>query len=630
MATPLISIGGLASGLDTQGIIGQLMQLERQPVVRFQQRQAELRKVDEAWGQVTTKLSALRAAHDKLEAPGALEPVTVQTSDDDVVRATATSTARPGSVSFTVSQLANRHQITAGGSFATADATVGVGTFTLGRADGTGEPLLSVTTDATTTVEQLATKINDAKAGFTAQAVKVADGDVRLVVTAADSGAAEQFAVSGGPASVAGTTVLTAGQDAILHMGGLELRRASNTVDDLLPGVTLDLRATTATAVTVTAVHDATAAVATVKGLVDGLNGVLSTIKDLTSYDPTSKKSKPLQGDDTARKLASDLRTALTSPVAGLTGDYTSAGSIGVGLDRYGAVTFDEAKLRAALADDPEAVTALLNRTGSSADARVAYVSSSDATAFGEHALEISQASTTAAITGTAYSPPTGSPKTFTINTGGVDVSVSVDADASIASAVIQINQALALAGVTSLTASETTSGGQPALQLGDSRAGSAGTFAVTGTDTWGLDGTHAGLDVAGTIDGVAATGSGTRLTGTSGTGEGLVVDIAGSGTGTHGPVTVSGGVLGALEGVLRWAEGDRTATDPALASGSVARARTSLTDEIRRFDRRISDYDVRLASREKTLRQKFAALESSLSQLQGRSSFLAGQMGAG
>jgi len=627
MSSPLFSVGGLASGLDTAGIVRQLMQLERQPVVRFEQRQAELRKVDEAWGQVTTKLSALRGAIDKIGRPGALTPTKVSSSDDEAVAVSANGTGAPGEVSFTVTRLATAHRIQAGGSFAAATAAVGAGTFTLTDSD-TGEQLLSVETTDTTTVEQLAAQINAADGDVTAQALKVAEGDVRLLVTAGATGAGGSFTVGSAPASVGTTTVLTQGVDAAIQLGTLEVTRSSNTIDDLLPGARVELRAVTAAPVTVRTERDTAAAVATVRGLVDALNGVLSTVKGFTSYDATTKKSGPLQGDDTARRLSTDLRAAVSGTVAGLTGGISTAGSVGIELDRYGAITFDEAAFTKAFTEDPEGVVALFSRAGSSADARVRYVTSTDRTTVGDHTLEVTQAALVASATGGAYSSPNGQDRTFTITTGGQAVTVTVEKNATLTTAVTRINDALRLNGVTTLTASEGTAGGLAALQLTESRYGTVGSFSVVDSGDFGLDGAHAGVDVAGTIDGVAATGSGTRLTGTSGPGTGLVVEVSGADVTALGPVTVVGGLGGALAGVMRWAEGDRTSPDAALAAGAVGRARATLTDEIGRFDRRIDDYEVRLASREKTLRQKFAALESALARLQSQGDRLAGQLG--
>lgn len=627
MSSPLFSVGGLASGLDTSGIVKQLLQLERQPVVRLEQRQAELRKVNDAWGQITTKLSALRTAIDKIGKPGALAPTKVSSSNEAAVAVTANGTGTPGEVSFTVTRLATSHRIQAGGSFASSTATVGAGTFALVDST-TGAQLLSVETTDTTTVEQLAAQINAADGDISAQALKVADGDVRLLVTAGDTGASGSFAVGSAPAAVGSTTVLTAGVDASLQLGSLEVTRSSNTIDDLLPGATVELRAVTAGPVTVRTERDTAATVATVKGLVDALNGVLSTVKDLSSYDAASKKAKPLQGNDTARRLATDLRAAVSGTVAGLTGPISTAGSIGIELDRYGAITFDEAVFTKALADNPEGVTALFRRAGSSSDARVRYITSSDRTTVGDHTLDVTQAALVASATGSAYSSPNGQDRIFTITTGGQAVTVTVEKNAALATAVTRINDALRLNGVTTLTATEATVGGQGVVQLSESRYGTAGSFSVANSGDFGLDGTHAGVDVAGTIDGVAATGSGTRLTGTSGPGTGLVVEVSGADVTGLGPVTVVGGLGGALEGVLRWAEGDRSSSDAAVAAGAVGRARTTLSDEIRRFDRRIDDYELRLVSREKTLRHKFSALESALARLQSQGDRLAGQLG--
>src|SRR3712207_3267264 len=103
MAESGFNVTGLASGLDTASIISQLMAMERRPITLMQRRQTSLKKVDEAWGQINTKLSSLRTAIDSLKKPEKFAAhVATTSSNENVVKATKTGTPSTGSTTFTV------------------------------------------------------------------------------------------------------------------------------------------------------------------------------------------------------------------------------------------------------------------------------------------------------------------------------------------------------------------------------------------------------------------------------------------------------------------------------------------------------------------------------------------------
>jgi flagellar hook-associated protein 2 len=242
MAFSMMSIGGLASGLDTEAMISGLMQAERVPVTRFQQRQAELRKVDDAWGTVTTKLSAVRGAVDKVKATGAFNAFAkVESSKSDAVVATKTGSPATGSLSFTVDALASAHQAAFAGVYGTADALVGAGSFTVNQ----GATSYTVSTTAATTLSGLASELS-ANLPALAASVVSADGGYRLVLGAKQTGTANAITLTntaGAPAGLATLSDMHAAADARLTLGGgVTVTRSSNTITDVLAGVQLELK----------------------------------------------------------------------------------------------------------------------------------------------------------------------------------------------------------------------------------------------------------------------------------------------------------------------------------------------------------------------------------------------------
>jgi flagellar hook-associated protein 2 len=623
MSGPLFSIGGLGSGLDTQSIMAQLMQIERQPVFRFQQRQDDLRKVDAAWSSVVSRLGSLRTAADNLRLPNRLaEQVAITTTDESAVTASRTGLPEPGSITFSVERLATKHQVVAGTTpFPAADAVVGEGAFTLRGDDG--EALVTIETDGETTLADLARQINRNQSQVNAQVIRTDEGAHRLVLTARESGAANRFTIDTDLANLgAAAEGTTEGQDAHLKVGTLDVYRSSNTVTDLIGGLQIDLRkAEAGTPITINVERDLDGAVEQVKEFVDALNGAMKMLKDVSAAGTGNRG--PLSGNSLVRRVAADLRQAMNGIVDGIAGDVRTASALGISVQRDGSFKLDQSRLREVLSEDFDAVAKLFARNGEATDPRVRFTSASERTQAGEHTVEITKAARVAVATGAAWSPPVGEPKTFSITTAsGRRVDVIIDADTDVSAAVAKITAALRDANVTNVVAEEVDG----ALSFRSTQHGSTRGFTIAGTDDPALDGEHWGEDVEGTINGVAATGTGQTLAGTEGAADGLRLRITATpeelalagGVLALGSVTVTQGLAGRIDGILREATG---------AGGSIARARNNLTSQIKRFDDRIQSFEDRLAIREKSLRARFTAMESAMAQLSSQGSWMMAQM---
>ncbi|MGH2703458.1 MAG: flagellar filament capping protein FliD, partial [Actinomycetota bacterium] len=244
----------------------------------------------------------------------------------------------------------------------------------------------------------------------------------------------------------------------------------------------------------------------------------------------------------------------------------------------------------------------------------------------GSYAVEITSAASLAKATGTPYVAP-GADEVFEIVTGGKTVSVTVTAGSSLSSAVSAINAALASAGVTTLAASDDGGG---ALQLLESRYGSAVSFQVTNDASFGLTGTHAGTNVAGTINGQAATGSGQTLKSDveDGDTEGFSVVVSA----TQGEVAAAGGTL-AL-GSISYSQGIAGRVTSFIdliqdADGPIATSSDHWNSRIESAEQQMEDLEVRLGLKETNLRRQFAAMEAALSRLSSQGNWLAAQLGA-
>jgi flagellar hook-associated protein 2 len=624
MAVPLFNIGGLASGLDTSAIIDSILKVERSPIDTLETRKYNHQLEDNAWSMINTRYSAIRSALNDLDTVSELNGFALGTSSNEsAVSVTVTGAASAGTTSFTVDQLATNHQLASSTTFAASDALVGPGDFVI-TVDGTDH---TITTNSDTTLSQLASEINGLDIGVSASVISIDGSTYKLTLSSDETGDANTFTTSGSVASLATMDLLQQGVDAEVTLGSgasaLTLSRSSNKITDLIAGATIELKSTTTTAVSITTQRDVDGTVSAISKLMDEVNSALEIIAQATKYSPDDDTAAPLVGNSTARSLAIDLRSAISATLkSGAT--YPIAASVGIQLNRDGTFDVDESKLRQALEADFDAVVDLLVAGGEATDSRVSFVASGDSTVEGTYNVVVTQAATKAKATSAAYGAP-ASDSTFQITVGSTTLDVPVTAGMNIAAAVSAINTALEDAGISTVTATATNVSGTDYLELNHRSYGSSASFEIVG-DPFGLAGTYAGLDVAGTIGGEAATGSGQSLTSSAGDPTGLILrvtasaaDVSGAGgTLSLGSLTFSRGVFGTLDQTIGIAEG---------TGGRIARAQDVTVSQIDLIEDRIQILEDRLDRREALLIKQYAALETAMSSLQTQSSWLSSQL---
>ncbi len=619
MTSPTFNIGGIASGLDTNSIISQQMQIERVPLNLSISRRSLFQARNDAWSAISSKLGKVRDAVRKLDdASDWRSFVNATSSSESAVAITATGNATVGNLAFTVDRLAAAHQMASASSFSSATDLVGAGTVSITIGGTTHD----VATDSTTTLTQLAQQISNID-GVSATTLQVGTNQVRLVVTASSTGAAAAFSVTSDQPSLGGFGVSQQGVDAQLTVGSgagaITLLRPSNTIDDLIAGTSITLKSESASPVTVSVSRNVDAAVTSVKNLITEMNSALSTLDTYTKAAQDGKGSGAvLSTDSTARSLKLALRSALSKSVTGLTGQYTTSTSVGISVDRNGAVTFDESKLRTALENDFAGVEALFARTLSATDTRVSVTKASTSALDGTHGVLVTQAATRPSVTGNTYSSP-GADESFDITFGGTTVPVTITAGADLPTAAAAIQAGITSAGVTGLTAS--TSGG--ALVLTGTAYGSGSSFDVA-TNSFGLAGSFVGSDVVGSVAGTAGSGQGQSLSAT-GVLDGLILKV----TATESEVAAASGNLDLGSVTIRSGVGARFTEmlDSYLSTGgTIDRATDRWDAQIKAADDRISDLEKRLERKEASLRKYWASLETAMA----RMSALSAQLSAG
>jgi flagellar hook-associated protein 2 len=371
---------GIGSGLDVAGLVTKLVDAERTPIQsRLDTKEATLQAQLSGFGLVKGALDKVNSALQALSAPTLLTTNSTTVSDDSRFTASADASAGAGTYSVQVNRLATAQKL-ASGAFSGADARVGTGTLTLALG---GKSATITIDDGNATLAGVRDAINAARdangrpLGVTATLVTSADGSgqssTHLLLTSSLTGAANtiSLAASGGDGGLAaleyqaggannGLTELQAPTDAQVQVDGFTYTSASNTVTGALAGVTLNLKATTTEPVTLTVSPDTSAVGSTLQSLVDAYNGLHQVIQQQAGYDATAGKGGVLMGEPALRNLETQLRRALTDPLAGATGSVRSAADLGIAFDASGTMSLDGARLNAALASDPAAVAGFL------------------------------------------------------------------------------------------------------------------------------------------------------------------------------------------------------------------------------------------------------------------------------
>ena len=184
----MVSVGGLASGLDTQGIVSQLLELERRPIQQLERKVAELTAQQGRYTALQPNLNGLRSAATALTNRGNLLRPTVNNSGS-AVRATVESSAASARYDLQVSQLATAgRRASQGVASTTSSIAAGPGSFEV-RA-GSGGALISVSVDASTTLSDLASAINAQNGDISASVINdgTAANAQRLVLSSAKTG----------------------------------------------------------------------------------------------------------------------------------------------------------------------------------------------------------------------------------------------------------------------------------------------------------------------------------------------------------------------------------------------------------------------------------------------------------
>ena len=374
MAT--ISSPGVGSGLDVNSIVTQLVAIERQPIVQLQTQATSLQTKLSAFGKLQSDLSAVRDAAAALTSTTTWNQTTGTSSDSASVSVTTDATNLPGSYSVQVTKLAQA-QSNISKTFTAATDFVGEGTLhiELGSWDAgtfTAKPGatavdISVGPPAKSLAE-VRDMVNAANAGITATVLTDASG-ARLVFRSSATGAINGFKVT--VTDTDGNNVDTSGLSALAYdpsvgvvtmsqalaaanasalINGAPVSSTTNTLTNVVDGMTLQFQRETTAPVQVTTAADKDAIRKKVEAFVSAYNDLNNELAAQTKYDAATKTAGTLQGDSAAVSLRSSLRNTLRGS-SGASTTFTRLADIGFDVQQDGTINLNSSKLDNALAN---------------------------------------------------------------------------------------------------------------------------------------------------------------------------------------------------------------------------------------------------------------------------------------
>jgi flagellar hook-associated protein 2 len=382
--TSIAAALGVGSGIDTRSLVAGLVQAQFGPKSQaLTLRKETLTAQISALSQLRSGLTGFSTALTNLISGGSLSTQPVS-ADPSVLKAALLPGAHIAGLSATIEvQKLAASQVVTSGAVADKAAPVGKGTITitLGEVAYTNDvptgltpkagatPVMVTIGDDRNSLQGVADAINAASAGVTATVITDATGS-RLSVkgqTGIEQGFTIDVAEDAGAPGLAAFAYNTGSQpmtltrksdDAVVALDGVAVRRASNSISDLVTGVKLDLvKAAPGQVIALTSVPPTEGLSQAVRDIVDTFNELMNAARV-----ETDRTSGVLKSDAGAKEMMRQLGTltGINLYPAAKEGEPATLAQLGVKTNRDGTLTVDAAELQAALVKAPVAVEEML------------------------------------------------------------------------------------------------------------------------------------------------------------------------------------------------------------------------------------------------------------------------------
>ncbi|MCU7798400.1 MAG: flagellar filament capping protein FliD [Candidatus Thiodiazotropha sp. (ex Myrtea spinifera)] len=366
MAT--ISAAGIGSGLEIESIITSLMEVEQIPLQSLQVKAGDLLTQVSAYGTLRSALATFQDSASALSSSDSFNFFTAASGDEEAYSVTADNDAAVGSYSISVDNLAAAHKLGSTTVIANSSTLVGNAGDQMTITIGTESFTVDIGARSLSSIQDLINEATD-NVGVSAGIVQESDTSVHLVLTSENTGLENQISVAftddlgGAIADPLGMAQIQAADDAQITIDNTYvISRSSNTIDDAIEGVSIQLLAETTATSQLTVSRDAESISGAVSGLVESYNSLMSSISELRNGE--------LNGDATLRLIENQVRSIMGGS-AGVDGAFKYASQAGITFEKDGTLSFDSTELSAALETDRGAVVDLFTNEDNGLAARL-------------------------------------------------------------------------------------------------------------------------------------------------------------------------------------------------------------------------------------------------------------------
>lgn len=378
----IVSSIGTGSGIDIGGLVKQLVELEgKTSLTSIARRESNAKIQLSAQGSLKSALSNFSKAAETMSKEDTFKQYQTQSSNTAILSINTTAGASTGTYAIKVQQLAESHKLLSSG-YTNADSVVGSGTLTL----TVGSDSFSIELNATNNkLSSIRDEINSAadNTGVNASIIYVDDGIggtvAKLSLAAKNTGTINSLVITAvedvdapglsnliyDPDNlITNLSEQNAAQDAKINVDGQTATRSSNTIYDVIDGLSLDLiAADIGTTVDVSVSLNTDNVVDNVKNFVSAYNSLMSTIGDLGAYNADTKKSGAMSGDSFLNSIQRQARLSVSEKIDGASTNYDSLAMLGVSIDSKGVMTLDDSKLSGLLKTNLPAVIEVFSST---------------------------------------------------------------------------------------------------------------------------------------------------------------------------------------------------------------------------------------------------------------------------
>ncbi len=349
---------GANSGLFDPKIVDQLIQAEKIPVENAKKRKEKIieekKEVEGLQKLVNDLASSLNGLKTKMD----FVKMKLESSHPDIVDGLVQGFALPGTYEFEVRGLAKTEKELAYG-FPDKDKTaVGFGFMTIEKEDGEE---VEIIVDPGSTLQDVVNKINDSNSGLKAMVIntKYEPDPYRMMVISEKSGKESKIHID------EDTTYLefkeqVIGRNLDVLFEDVPVTDEDNNLEELVDGVVFNVkRSEPGTRIQVNVTHDIDATMEKVAEFVTKYNELADFVQKQVQVDPETKKAGLLSGDGSLRSIMRSLQNNFAGSL-NTGGKFSNLSEVGITTDpKSGRLNIDETKVKQALAEDYDSVTAL-------------------------------------------------------------------------------------------------------------------------------------------------------------------------------------------------------------------------------------------------------------------------------